>query len=238
MLTNNVQSAGVLAMVYEKTNCPECGKVRLVRRWSNKTGICRSCSAKIGHPLRSVPSGYTRGEWIGKIKGAFYYQATCPQCGFRRWVRVNKIGDVYSRICKKCANNSLKKKQLQGRGEENSNWKGGRTEAEGYISIKLQPDNFFYPMTNKRGYVREHRLVMAQHLGRCLQSWEPVHHKGIRHTGVENRSDNLRDNLEQVATIGEHSASHSKGYLDGFRKGYRDGLSKTQRLIDDYCIKE
>lgn len=43
--------------------------------------------------------------------------------------------------------------------------------------IKLQPDNFFFPMTGHDGYVFEHRLVVAKALGRCLQCWEIVHHK-------------------------------------------------------------
>ena len=45
-----------------------------------------------------------------------------------------------------------------------------------YIRVKLKPSDWFYSMADARGYVLEHRLVMAKHLGRCLQAWEIVHH--------------------------------------------------------------
>ncbi len=78
--------------------------------------------------------------------------------------------------------------------------KGGRwTTGQGYVMRLLQPDDFFFPMAGVDGYVGEHRLVMAQSLGRNLLSWEIVHHKGIRCKGIKNRSDNLRDNLQLVS---------------------------------------
>lgn len=71
----------------------------------------------------------------------------------------------------------------------------GRYIHEGYVMVKLLPDNPFYAMASKvtgghYGYILEHRLIMAQHLDRCLFPWEIVHHKNhIRH---HNRFENLR----------------------------------------------
>jgi len=71
-------------------------------------------------------------------------------------------------------------------------WRGGRVQnshGQGYVYIRLEKHDPFYPMVAKDGYVLEHRLVVAKRLGRCLLRSEKVHHiNGVRY---DNRDDNL-----------------------------------------------
>ncbi len=133
-------------------------------------------------------------------KGSSYIYHACIDCGKPRWVILDKGKPSHER-CNACvARNRIFTDKTTDKmsvshlskgliGEKNSNWQGGRNYAEGYILVWLPRDSFFYPMTDRKGYIREHRLVMAQSLGRCLQPFENVHHKnGIKD---DNRLENL-----------------------------------------------
>lgn len=88
---------------------------------------------------------------------------------------------------------------------------GGKTrDKSGYILL-LRPK---HPHANSSGYVREHRLVMEQVLGRYLLPSEVVHHEGVpkdcnvpQHLKVydshaEHKRDELRGN--RYAAGGKH----------------------------------
>jgi len=165
-----------------------------------------------------------RGKQIGRDPHRIYVFIQCPDCQINRWVTASTMHDkrLSERRCNPCA---MKKWGEQERGEKSVLWRGGTIDEKGYKLIKINPSDFFFPMARSTGYVYEHRLVMAKHLGRNLQPWELVHHKGIRFSDIRNKSDNLEDNLE-LTTKGSHIIEHSKGYRDGYQKGLIDGRNK------------
>lgn len=76
------------------------------------------------------------------------------------------------------------------RGASHPSWKGGRHIAEGYVRIRLEPDDPLYCMAGSQGYASEHRIVMARALGRPLSAHESVHHIN------GDRTDNTLENLQ------------------------------------------
>jgi len=113
-----------------------------------------------------------------------YIWVICPQCQLGRWKNLKQYKTSITGLCSACFKGK--------RGRESHNWKGGRQKTtNGYIEIMLEPTDFFFPMTDPHGYIKEHRFIMAQHLGRCLHPWEEVHHKGAK-------DDNRIEKLELV----------------------------------------
>jgi endogenous inhibitor of DNA gyrase (YacG/DUF329 family)/uncharacterized protein (DUF1330 family) len=63
--------------------------------------------------------------------------------------------------------------------------KGYTIDPKGYKLIRAPQ----HPMATREGYVMEHRLVMAEHLGRMLTTNEVVHH--LNGDKQDNRIENL-----------------------------------------------
>ena len=140
--------------------------------------------------------------------------AACSLCGRERWVRLKKKQPEYNRC------DSLECRQTFLKGTHHANRIGRTLDKSGYVLIWVDIEDFFAPMRKSHGYVYEHRLVMARHLGRNLQGWELVHHKD------GDKGNNVLANLK-MTTKGSHIVEHNKGYKDGYRQGYEDGKAKA-----------
>lgn len=100
---------------------------------------------------------------------------------------------------------------LQGapKGEANPRWKGGRHLHQDRYWLVLRPD---HPHADRHGYVREHRLVMEQVLGRLLLPGEVVHHRN--HVTTDNRPENL----EVFASNADHKRSEHRQGRSGLER--------------------
>lgn len=131
-----------------------------------------------------------------------YTNRVCQKCNKPFRIKIFRIKHGRGKYCSiKCRR--LAQKEAVSK-EKSHWWKGGfyikdvgKTKYK-FISCKD------HPYKNKQGYVREHRLVMEQIVGRYLKPKELVHH--INGNGLDNRIENLK-----IVGGGEHQNIHHIG---------------------------
>jgi len=152
----------------------------------------------------------------GKAIQRRIYQS-CPQCGKERWVALPSTKRPnYTGLCHQC------NASVRGGNRVKKDYRG--KHSDGYVVIKLQPDDFFYPMAGREGYVLEHRLIMAQSLGRCLHSWEIVHHCNHK------RDDNRIENLQLVSDDRHKQISILEAKIARLQKRVKELEAENRRL--------
>lgn len=101
--------------------------------------------------------------------------------------------------------------------------------SNGYVTVRDKKGVYGKP----GAFVPEHRLVMANQIGRPLRSDELVHHRDL------NKSNNDPDNLV-ILTISEHGRVHSGGnVIHSHERAYHeppfDGTAKWVKMRCPHC---
>ncbi len=172
--------------------CGSCRRERLVGlnqiSHKNFTGICQSCTKHESLQDENLPNG---SVIFWSRRAHQHVPVRCGICGRERISHAAGIRtETFTGLCRSCLH----------LGPGSTNWRGGRVDKNGYVYVKVYPEHPFYDsMANNMGYIAEHRLVMAEHLGRPLEDTEVVHHKNAIKT------DNRIENLELYVSLSEHT---------------------------------
>lgn len=132
----------------------------------------------------------------------------CELCGKDFWVYLSSRNA--NRFCGKECTVKWKRR----------NYNDGETrvlDKSGYVLVKV----YGHKYADSRNYIREHRLIMEQYLGRQLEPREIVHHKN------RIKDDNRIENLE-LTTISEHISHHNKGV-----KKSPEHRAKLKAILDE-----
>lgn len=161
---------------------------------------CEYCKQEIPQKSRRFCRVQCKTDWHNQNRTLTPNEVgPCVVCGkhVSRWVspaRQSKESDKNIYCSRTCAGVGRK-------GANHPGWQGGRlTDKDGYVLV-YKPD---HPHCSKSGYVREHRLVMEEKIGRYLTPLEVVHHKN------DITSDNRPSNLQLYASNREHKSDDYK----------------------------
>ncbi len=184
--------------------CSSCDERRWVQllRGEPRRKRCSSCNNKqqknINAAFRAVDS-LPRDKQRNRL-----ILRTCSSCNRKDWVRrANGKNEPESTRCRSCAN----------RVSTTECWAGvikEETLKNGRVFVKLGRSSPYYSIADTYGWIRRSRLVMSEHLGRCLDANEIVHH--VRDV-LDDEFQNLR-----LMTNSSHSSYHARKKLQEYRE--------------------
>jgi hypothetical protein len=176
---------------YVPVKCGFCGRERMIiaNNTTRQTfhGICRQCVNDEKWEDERLPNECVI-YW--SRRDGQRVPIKCARCGHEYVTFASTVrNEVFTGMCRSCVHT----------GTNSTTWKGGRVMKHGYVYVKVYPGEPFYDeMANNMGYIAEHRLVLAQHIGRPLKRTEVVHHKN------SDKTDNRIENLELYTSFEEH----------------------------------
>src|ERR1700682_45731 len=197
----------------------------VVRLYVEEMMCCRAIGAKFGVCGGTVQNFLkSRGislkdarivDWpIAEMIRRYEAGETVEDLG--RWL--GRSGKVVNKVLLKNGCKMRRRGPKDGPGHKG--WKGGRTiDKSGYVLV-WNPD---HPQANHAGYVREHRLVAEEILGRFLTRDEVVHHKD------GDRSNNDPENLQVFDSNADHLRHELTGRVPEWTELGRERLGLPPR---------
>ena len=166
------------------------------------TKTCPTCSEPFGQRTKESRKAFAGRRYCSRR--CFLHTrkrfAICPQCGIE--YHASGSGPQRKKFCSGRCYHAFRVR------ENHPNWKGGgvRVAGGGYVRRVIYPEHPYYEMGRYHSPVSrdvlEHRLVMAEHLGRLLAKNETVHH--INGDKTDNRIENLQLRLGRHGSNGKY----------------------------------
>lgn len=159
--------------------------VQLETKYGEGQYALRAAVKRAGHKLRDH-GGQRRRVYDGEAARMVYlYQMGMSQQQIATTFQAHQT--VVSRVLRKYGIETRHGKK----GAQSAAWRGGiATNAQGYVMQHVDRASPYWQMAARSGYVMQHRLVMAESLGRPLLDSESVHH--INGDRTDNRLENLQ----------------------------------------------
>ena len=175
-------------------------------------------------PIDEQPTGLTDAELTGQLRTLYAEGSTLRELAQRFGFCEESIRRLM------VANGIARRSRGQPAGKYLPNG-GYTTDQDGYILIRMDR----HPYANSTGYVREHRVVVEESLGRYLEPAEVVRH--LDGNPANNNLDNLQlfvsdSEMKKLSLKGN---SRAKGDLNNPKRSVRVTRSPYQIL---QCLRE
>ena len=178
--------------------------------------------------FRSGKTGYRKGT-----KTVYHLQ--CDHCGqeftrFKGDMSPKRLTNEYKHFCNDCKDPSLFADLGREVITENLQKRVGEKSIDhnGYVRVRVATDHKGSGIYG--GAVREHILVMENHIGRPIEKGEVIHHID------GNKQNNNIKNL-QLMSVTEHNACHAANDRLVMQL-YKNGIVGYNRKSNKYFIKD